>query len=171
MIISFSHTTGLLLSGQKTETRRIWKPSHRYKFHAGMKVDAWDKLPFAGGRPIARIVLTDDPRQEPLSDIWPEGVAREGFAGMTPDSFVSMFCDMMKCDRDQEVTVIRFRVLSIIIFGKIGTMPGNRIRAVVSQYPEVGDRLLVHDNGDSAVVRVWKKDKVGGHPFFYLERI
>lgn len=78
MIISFGKTTEALLAGEKTVTRRAWKPSHAARFHALDLVDAWSQLPrVKGSRKVAVIRLTADPVLSsiyPLDDYWAEGL-------------------------------------------------------------------------------------------------
>jgi uncharacterized protein YqfB (UPF0267 family) len=57
MIISFAKTTGALLAGKKTVTRRDWPDSHAAKFKPGAVAMAYDKQPMYGGRPVARIEI------------------------------------------------------------------------------------------------------------------
>ena len=63
--ISFSWTSAALLAGHKTVTRRDWDADYARRFRAGREVIAYDKLPRNGGKPIARLRLTDDARYEP----------------------------------------------------------------------------------------------------------
>ena len=78
MIISFAHTTGAMLAGEKTVTRRAWAASHAAKFHAGQLVDAWDHVPrVKGARKVGAIRLTADPvlsRDYPEDDFAAEGL-------------------------------------------------------------------------------------------------
>ena len=50
-------------------------------------------------------------RREPLHAITAEDVRREGFTGQTPQFFVELFCDNMKCKPDTIVTRIEWRYL------------------------------------------------------------
>ena len=79
MIISFAHTTGALLSGQKTVTRRDWADRHVTHFHEGDLVQAWDKLPRAHGQHVANIRLTTAPQREPLLVMPDSDYEAEGF--------------------------------------------------------------------------------------------
>lgn len=63
--ISFSWTSAALLAGQKTVTRRDWDAAYARRFVRGREVIAYDRLPRNGGKPIARLRLTDDARYEP----------------------------------------------------------------------------------------------------------
>jgi hypothetical protein len=81
MILSFSWTTPALLAGQKTITRRTWKPQQAAKFHAGDLVDAWDHVPrVKGARKVATIRITRDPYIQNSRELDEEDYAREGFA-------------------------------------------------------------------------------------------
>ncbi len=82
-IISFSWTTPALLAGEKTVTRRDWKERHATAFHEGDLVQAWDKVPFAGGKKIAIIRLTQRPYLEDISGAWNSDYWAEGFNYMT----------------------------------------------------------------------------------------
>lgn len=79
MIVSFAWTTPALIAGRKTVTRRDWTPQHAAKFHTGQVVDAWDKSPRFGGKPVATIQIisvTHEPmRMMPDSDYEAEGFA------------------------------------------------------------------------------------------------
>lgn len=82
MIISFSWTTPALLAGQKTVTRRDWKPEHAAKFKAGQLLDAWNTTPRnVRGNPhkVAVIRLTQDPYLELSSEIPDADWYGEGF--------------------------------------------------------------------------------------------
>lgn len=80
LIISFAWTTDALLAGAKTCTRRSWSSVHARVFHGWQVVEAWDKLPYAGGHHVADIVLIEAPY---LSAEYPEGdYEREGLAWM-----------------------------------------------------------------------------------------
>lgn len=79
MIISFAWTTPALLAGEKTVTRRDWKPQHAEKFHAGDVVDAWDKSPRFGGKRVARIKIVQTPYRESTADAPDSDYDAEGF--------------------------------------------------------------------------------------------
>ena len=46
--------------------------------------------------------------EEALYEIGQGDVDAEGFAGMTTEEFIAMYCKANKCDRSQTVTVISF---------------------------------------------------------------
>lgn len=118
MIISFGKTSGALLAGCKTVTRRDWNPKHAAKFKAGMLVDAWNTSPRnVRGNPhkIATIRLTADPYLEDSRAVctWDEAAA-EGFHWMDEnglrDQVDAIEADWMRNPRD--VYVVRFEVVS-----------------------------------------------------------
>lgn len=77
--ISFAWTTPALISGNKTCTRRDWDPDYAARFRKGDEVIAYDKSPRQGGKPIARLRLTDDVRLEPDADAPDSDWIAEGF--------------------------------------------------------------------------------------------
>lgn len=79
-LISFAHTTPALLAGRKTVTRRNWDHGYAGRFHRGQDVDAWNRSPRKGGRPVAVIRLVADPTYEPLSAMMDDDYEAEGFA-------------------------------------------------------------------------------------------
>lgn len=79
MIISFAWTTPSLLAGEKTVTRRDWDQDYARRFRKGMIVTAYDRQPRNGGKPIARLRLTDDARYEPDADAPDSDWQAEGF--------------------------------------------------------------------------------------------
>lgn len=82
MIISFSWTTPALLAGAKTVTRRQWKDSHAAKFKKGDQVDAYDRLPRVGGKPVGTIRIQRDPYREPICLMPDTDYFNEGFEYM-----------------------------------------------------------------------------------------
>lgn len=79
-IISFGWTAAALLAGRKAVTRRDWTSYHASQFKAGMRVLAYDRRPEYGGKAIAVIELTQDPRREPDSMAPDSDYEAEGFA-------------------------------------------------------------------------------------------
>lgn len=78
MHISFGHTTPALVTGNKTVTRRDWKPRHAAHFRAGMVCGALNTDQRVGGQKVGEIRLTADPVYEstalaPDTDWWAEG--------------------------------------------------------------------------------------------------
>lgn len=111
-IISFSLTEDALLSGRKTVTRRTWKPSHMQNwqtwFDEGRRThDAYNKIPIAGGKRIARIHLTERPYWEKLSEMPESDLEKEG--GMV-DSLYG-FYKLIDASPSTTVAVIRFEVI------------------------------------------------------------
>jgi hypothetical protein len=108
--ISFALTKNEFLSGEKTVTRRDWKPGHTknwQKWYDEGKLihDAWDKGPFAGGKKIGRFQLTCRPYLEKLCNMPVSDLEAEG--GMCET--VKEFCDFVGKNMFDVVTVIRFR--------------------------------------------------------------
>jgi hypothetical protein len=108
-IISFAWTTEALLAGRKTVTRRRWAERHRRSFHSGDLVQAYDKVPFQGGKRVAILRLTCDPYLERLADMPAADVAAEG--GLWQDK--AEFIDLFGGDPDEVVTVVRFELVSL----------------------------------------------------------
>ena len=82
MIISFDWTTPALLAGQKTVTRRGWKPQHAAKFRDRMLVEAWNTSPRnVKGNPhkVATIRLFGSPYIENSADALEADFEAEGF--------------------------------------------------------------------------------------------
>jgi len=107
LIISFAWTTGALLDGLKTVTRRLWKDSHAEKFKAGQIVDAYDRLPRSGGHKVATIRLTCDPYKERLADMPDGDLILEG--GLWEDK--TDFIDGFGGDPELKVWVVRFELV------------------------------------------------------------
>lgn len=105
--ISFALTTDQIRCRTKTVTRRTgWrtlKPGDLLQ--AVVKGMGLRKGESPERLSILRVI---DVRREPLHAIDDDDVCREGFI-MPAHDFVEMFCDHMKCDRDQMVTRIEFR--------------------------------------------------------------
>jgi hypothetical protein len=115
-IISFAWTTDALLAGIKTCTRRDWNMRYAESFKKGEQVQAWDKLPRAGGKRVGTIELTETPdysSQYPEEDYLNEGLkwmALEGrlINGMQPIDFWNRWRDEAK-----SLWVIRFKLTEI----------------------------------------------------------
>lgn len=108
-ILSFALTKDQFLSGQKTVTRRAWKPSHMANwqrwYDEGRRVhDAYDKIPIAGGTKIGRFRLTCRPYWERLADMPEEDLKAEGGMCKTLDEFY----ELIGLPPEAEVAVIRF---------------------------------------------------------------
>lgn len=82
MLISFSWTAEPFLANAKWVTRRYWKDGHASKFKEGMNVDAFDKLPYRGGKKIGEIAITKKPYQQNTSDMTEQDYYLEGLLWM-----------------------------------------------------------------------------------------
>jgi hypothetical protein len=119
-LISFMLTKPQIRERRKTVTRRLgWRSLRAGTLLMGVEKRQGIK-PGESVRELAVIIVTDV-REEPLSWILREGKAgaeAEGFGWMSPEGFVSMFCQHMKCDPDAIVQRIEFRYV-----------PGGRLQA------------------------------------------
>ena len=114
MFISFSWTTAPFLAGAKTMTRRYWKDSHAKKFKVGTIVDAYDKLPYRGGKKIGTIKITKKPYQQKTRLMLMHDYIREGLLwmhqnnkkiqGKTPDEFFNKWKE-----KNDTVWVVEFK--------------------------------------------------------------
>ena len=108
-IISFAYTTGSLLAGEKTVTRRLWKESHMENFQrfydeGRREHDAWDRLPIQGGQQVGKIRLTERPYWEPLGEMPEADLEKEGgFAESLEEFFAGWEIGL-----SEEVAVVRF---------------------------------------------------------------
>lgn len=170
MIVSFALTAGAVKAGLKTVTRRLWKPSHRAKFHQGKIVDAWDALPFAGGQKFATLELTADPVLQPLSAITLEDVAAEGFPHLSVDEFIgSVWQEQIGGSPDDVVTVVRFRLRSVIILGKLVGGEGRRLEAFgLPDLTDGGQPFEIAHGAGRLPVRCVGLKEVHGNPFYTL---
>lgn len=118
LIISFAYTTPALIAGQKTVTRRHWKGDYADRFKAGTEVTAYDRSPRAGGKPVARLRLTQDVQLEPDADAPDSDYDAEGFAFLyeAPGKFRSFtredFADWRREGGSSHV--VRFEVVEIV---------------------------------------------------------
>lgn len=107
--MSFAMTTAQIRAKTKTVTRRLgWahaKPGTVVQpIVKGQGIPKGGKVERIGG-PIRFV----DVRREPLNAITPEDVIKEGFPGMTPFEFVTMFCQHNPtCTGTTAVTRIEF---------------------------------------------------------------
>jgi len=110
-IISFAWTTEALLKGKKTQTRRFWDDKYARKFKAGDLVQAYDKNPRSGGKPVAIIRITRDAWKQKLNDMNTRQYLAEGgklyWSGTW--EFIQMMLSQGKGDR---VWVIEFEVVA-----------------------------------------------------------
>ena len=80
-IISFAWTTPAVLAGRKTRTRRLWDDDYAKRFHKGDIIQAWDHSPRTRkGKKVAEIILTAEPRKEPINLMTDDDFEKEGFA-------------------------------------------------------------------------------------------
>ena len=111
--ISFSLTTDEFLSGRKTVTRRRWKPRHLAMWQrlwdmGRLEHDAWDKVPYCGGKKIGRFRLTCRPYLERLADMPESDLAAEG--GMVET--LAEFYWLIGSGPEEQVAVVRFENIS-----------------------------------------------------------
>ncbi len=112
MILSFAWTTKEFLSGNKTETRRDFKPrtlkAWQKAWDEGRLVhDATNKVIFAGGKRIGKFQLTARPYREALNKMTPENLKAEG--GMC--ATVKEFCKLVGKSPRKKMAVIKFKKL------------------------------------------------------------
>lgn len=79
MDLSFGWTTPALVVGEKTVTRRDWKPRHAAHFHCGDVVRALNRQWRNGGEPIGTVRLTEDVLLQSTADAPPSDWRAEGF--------------------------------------------------------------------------------------------
>jgi hypothetical protein len=107
--MSFALTVEPMQRGEKDITRRIgWRDAKPgWTVQPARKCQGLKK----GQRieKITRPIVFVDVRLEPLEAITPADVVREGFPGMTPFEFVTMFRQHNKCLATQEVVRIAFQ--------------------------------------------------------------
>ena len=77
-IISFTFTKDAFLAGAKTCTRRQWKDSYALSIKPGDIMQAYDKVPFVGGKKIGEIEIVSIAK-EPIADMPVFDFAAEGF--------------------------------------------------------------------------------------------
>jgi len=117
MIISFAWTTFAVINGTKTVTRRVWADRtlatwHRAWDRGELIHDAYDRLPYRGGKLIGRIRLTCRPYREALLDMPEEDVAAEGGLWPTKHEFIRGFRDRGQGDETTQVAVVRFELVT-----------------------------------------------------------
>lgn len=175
MIVSFAYTSEPLLKGFKTVTRRMWKESHAKWFLEGRTFDAWDHLPFAGGKKIAELVVETPPYREPVEYMTPLDVAREGYPGMTVDQFLQeIWQERAGGSLTDEPYVLSFRVTAVLFDGMIKGRPegGRRMKYKGPRLPVPSvEPITVHfgeDFNESARVKFGWVDNRGGNPFYVL---
>lgn len=110
LFISFGHTAERLIVGQKTVTRRNWKPRHAAHFLKAYKQGQWiralNKSFYAQGYQVGWLRLFKPPYLEPLSQITQRDCQLEGYPELIPQEFRDRFFKGLS-DR-QEVYVLEF---------------------------------------------------------------
>jgi len=111
MILSFAWTEEPLRAGRKVCTRRRWSEGTmaiwQRAWDNGRKIhDAWDRLPYRGGKQIGTLLLTCRPYWETLHDMPEADVQAEGGMCDTREEFVARYFDD---DPDMLVAVVRFQ--------------------------------------------------------------
>lgn len=109
-LMSVALTTDAVRERRKTVTRRLgWtflRPGDRLTLCAKVR----GRRP---GEPIVRLAEVEVMfvSRERLWDITRGDVVREGFPDMTPNGFLTFFCEHMRVSPDAEVTRIEWRYL------------------------------------------------------------
>jgi hypothetical protein len=116
--ISFAWTTPALLAGKKTVTRRLWDDRFAQRFIWAYRNDdpviAYDKNPRNGGKPVATILLTEEPHKERLGDMPFQDVEAEGGLWLDRADFIAAFLEKNPvCTEDTQLWVIRFKLIEI----------------------------------------------------------
>lgn len=124
VIIAFAKTTGALLAGQKTVTRRDWTPQHAAHLKAGQLVDAWNYTPrvnsarlgIAVAHKVATIRLMDKPRQEMSDTLSALDYEAEGFAWMTEHGLGEQVRAILRDWRSHPrfLWVVRFELVEVV---------------------------------------------------------
>ncbi len=124
VIIAFAKTTGALLAGEKSVTRRAWSDSHAAHFKAGQLVDAWNYTPrvnsarrgIAIAHKVATIRLTTKPRQEMSDTLSAAEYEAEGFAWMTANGLGDQVRAILEDwrSRPRLLWVVRFELLEVL---------------------------------------------------------
>ena len=83
MIISFGWTSGAMVCGAKTRTRRDWAPGHVRHFHSGMMANGWSQSPRVHGVYLSDVRLTAPIFRQHTSKITDEDWELEGFGWMS----------------------------------------------------------------------------------------
>lgn len=106
--ISASLTRAQILNESKTVTRRLgWE-----WLTPGVRLQVCEKCQgLKKGEKLRKLKVIEvvSVRREALDAIDQADVVREGFPGLTPDEFVRMFCQNMKCQPSDTVTRIEFQ--------------------------------------------------------------
>lgn len=109
--MSFMLTTAQIIDESKDVTRRIgWeflRPGERLR-----AVEKCMGLKKGEKQRQLKVIEVVSVTRVCLDNITQEDVVREGFAEMTPDDFVEMFCKSMKCNRNKIVQRIEFKYVT-----------------------------------------------------------
>lgn len=122
-IVSFSWTSRALVAGVKTATRRLWKDSYAARFHAGDLIDAYDRRPDFGGKPIAVLRLTEDVHVDadagpPPGDFGAEGIPWLRDRGLCRPGLPRTEADFVAWTRaDGPFYVVRFELVELTPHG------------------------------------------------------
>jgi len=105
--MSFMLTTEQIKNRTKTVTRRLgW-----WFLQPGDILNACEKCQgLKKGEKIKKLcqIRVTSAKSEFLFSVWENECSMEGFPGLTPDEFVTMFCKEMKCTKDTIVNRIEF---------------------------------------------------------------
>lgn len=107
--ISFGMTEAAILTGIKTETRRLgWANMKEGERLLGVRKGQGRKAGEDPGR--LAVIVVKAARRESLDMMLADhaATAREGMPSVTPRQFVNAFCEMNDCKESTVVTVIRF---------------------------------------------------------------
>ena len=103
--ISFALTVPEFISGNKSVTRRLWKDNYAKSFHEKEILQAYDKMPYCGGRKIGKIELTKTPYKQKLKDMPIAHLLAEGGRWHTVYEFINFLGE----NPETEVWVIEFK--------------------------------------------------------------
>ncbi len=121
--MSFTLTTQQVQDRSKTVTRRLgWK-----SLQAGTLINACRKcMGLKKGEKVERLALIriTGTRWEPLNDITPDDVIKEGFPEWTPQQFIDLFCKANKCKPDALVNRIEFEYVDDVPKCRCGAEDG-----------------------------------------------
>jgi hypothetical protein len=118
MILSFGWTSQYLPpTGCKDTTRRLWS-DRTFKTWCNawesdrLWHDAVDKQLCFKGNYIGRIKLLEKPFKQPISEITPDELVREGNMVSTVDEFIDKY---FEGDRTLEPVVVRFQFVPLVL--------------------------------------------------------
>lgn len=135
-IVSYAWTSPMLVTGNKTCTRRDWDYGYAARFQSGELVQAYDRSPRARGQQIATVRLTQKPECELLSEMPDSDYEAEGFAwalahpavftktieGLPSGHFIREVCTRAGFERwrnsGEAMYVVRFELVELTDEGK-----------------------------------------------------